>query len=172
MYKNISNFYNISDYLPILNGVVITELIMFILLFLGLIKSDYIRLWYKKFSLSAVIVDVLIIFIGIIITRYLYAKFFNSFNIITFIFLAVMIQLAHDILLYYFFKNIEYSKNSMLDVFKDYAVEKGSKILFGDSLLVISSILFASVLANKNLNTNIIVLVVVIYILPYLYTNT
>jgi hypothetical protein len=172
MFKDISNFENMSDYLPILNGILIAELIAFILLFLGLIKSEYLRLWYNKFSISAIISDVSIIFIGIIITRYLYTRLFSSFNIIKFLLLAGLVQMIHDILFYYLFKNIEYGKNSMLDIFKKYADELGAKILFGDTLLVMAPILIGSLLAYKDTNTNIILFVVLIYLLPYFYTNT
>jgi hypothetical protein len=172
MFKDISNFKNMSDYLPILNGILIAELIAFILLFLGLIKSEYLRLWYNKFSISAIISDVSIIFIGIIITRYLYTKLFSSFNIIKFLLLAGLVQMIHDILFYYLFKNIEYGKNSMLDIFKKYADELGAKILFGDTLLVMAPIFIGSLLAYKDTNTNIILFVVLIYLLPYFYTNT
>jgi hypothetical protein len=171
MFKDISNFNNTSDYLSMLNGTLITELIVFIYIILNNKRSKNVKLWYNKFSISAVICDILSVFIGFIIVRYLYTQIFNSFNIIYFILLGIGFQLTHDILFYYFFKNIEYGKNSMLDVFKDYAKEMGIKILFYDSILVISTVLFASLFAYKNTNINIIVLVVLLYLLPYFYTN-
>ena len=64
---NISQFSNTSDYLPILNGVIITDIIVIILLLVGIINSCVLQTWYRSISLSAVIADVLIIFIGIII---------------------------------------------------------------------------------------------------------
>jgi hypothetical protein len=172
MCKDISNFENMNDYLPLFNGVLMTELLMLILLNAGIIKSEYLRLWYNKFSISATISDVSIIFIGIIITRYLYTKIFSSFNIIKFLLLAGLVQIIHDILFYYLFKNIEDGKNSMLDIFKKYADELGGKILFGDSFLVMIPIFIGSLLAYKDTNTNIVLLVVLIYLLPYFYTNT
>ena len=74
--------------------------------------------WYKKYNLSAVIADVLIIVIGIIIARFVYPYVFGeSFSLIKFIGLAVLIQITHDILFYYMFKLVPRGKNMMLDTF-------------------------------------------------------
>jgi hypothetical protein len=184
MFKDISNFNNTNNYLPILNGVLITELIILILGLLVYKSSPnmkYLIIWYKKFGLSAVICDVLIIIIVIILTRYLYSKFFNSFNIIKFLLLAVAIQVIHDISFYYFFKNVPYGKNSIGDFFKDCFNQNGEglsiwksvgNLILSDSGMIISSVLFTSLFANQNLNTNIIMLVIIVYLLPYFYTNT
>ena len=63
-FKNISQFGETSDYLSIFNGVLITDMIVIGLLIGGAIKSNVLKTWYKDLSLSAVIADVLIIFIG------------------------------------------------------------------------------------------------------------
>lgn len=184
MFKDISNFNNTNNYLPILNGVLITELITLIL-GLSINKSSpnlkYLIIWYKKFGLSAVIVDISLVIIVIILTRYFYLKFFNCFNIINFLLLAVAIQVTHDISFYYFFRNVPYGKNSIGDFFKDCFDENGKglsiwesvgNLILCDSGIVISSILFSSLFANQNLNTNVIMLVIIVYLLPYFYTNT
>ena len=59
----------------------------------------------------------------------------------------------------------------MFDTFKDYADDVSYNAIFADSLMVIMSCLIASYLVNKNTNTNIIVLVSFIYLLPYLLYN-
>lgn len=59
----------------------------------------------------------------------------------------------------------------MFDTFKDYADEVSYNAIFADSGMVIMSCLIASYLVNKNTNTNIIVLVSFIYLLPYLLYN-
>ena len=63
--RDIHNFSNTADYLSILNGVLITDLSVILLLIGGFIKSNVLKKWYKDLSLSAVIADVLIIVIGI-----------------------------------------------------------------------------------------------------------
>ena len=66
------------------------------------------------------------------------------------------------------FKNVPRGINNMLDTFKDYAKEVSYKAILSDSGMMIMASLIASYLAGKNLNTNIIVMIVFVYILPYL----
>ena len=55
-----------------------------------------------------------------------------------------------------------------MDLFKDYAGELGGFAIFGDSLIMIFSAIIASYLATQSNNTNIILLIISLYILPYL----
>jgi hypothetical protein len=171
MFENISNFNNVNDYLPIFNAVLITDMVVILLLIFGFIKSKVLVEWYKKYNLSAVIADILIIFIGIIITRYIYSKIFSEFSIIKFTILAVLVQITHDILFYIFFKNIPRGTNMMLDTFKDYADEVGFKAILADSGMMIMASLLSSYLTGQSLNTNSILLIVLVYILPYIVYN-
>lgn len=172
MFKSISEFNNTSDYLSILNGALITDLFVIFLLIFGSINSKVLVEWYRKYNLSAVIADVLIIVIGIIIARFVYPYVFGeSFSLIKFIGLAVLVQITHDILFYYMFKLVPRGKNMMLDTFKDYANEVGFKAILSDSLMIISTCLLSSYFVSLNLNTNIIILIVAVYILPYAIYN-
>jgi uncharacterized protein YacL len=172
MFKSISEFNNTSDYLSILNGALITDLFVIFLLIFGAIKSKVLVEWYKKYNLSAVIADVLIIVIGIIIARFVYPYVFGeSFSLIKFIGLAVLIQITHDILFYYMFKLVPRGKNMMLDTFKDYANEVGFKAVLSDSLMIISTCLLSSYFVSLNFNANIIILILSVYILPYAIYN-
>jgi hypothetical protein len=171
MFKNISDFNNVNDYLPILNAVLITDMVVILLLIFGFIKSKVLVEWYKKYNLSAVIADILIIFIGIIITRYIYPKLFGEFSIIKFTILAVLVQIIHDILFYLLFKNIPRGTNMMLDTFKDYANEVGFNAILADSGMMIMASLLSSYLTGQSLNTNSILLIVLVYILPYIVYN-
>jgi hypothetical protein len=167
-FKDISNFNKISDYLPILNGCLTADLIIIFLLYNGIFKSYYLKKWYKKYQLSAVIADVLILVIGIIIARYLYKYLFGAFNIWKFTGLAVIIQIIHDILFYLFFKTIPRGYNGMLDFFKEYANEVGINAILGDSFMMILSCLLSSYFATYTINTNIIILIVSLYFFPYM----
>ena len=171
MLKNIADFNNINDYLPLFNAVLITDLFVIFLLNTMVIKSQVLRQWYAQYNLSAVIADVLIILIGLIIVRAIYYYIFDTFSIIKFIILAVILQITHDILFYVFFRNIPRGVNKMIDTFKDYAKEVSYKAILADSGMMIMSCLIASYLVNKNTNTNIIVLVTFLYLLPYLLYN-
>jgi hypothetical protein len=171
MVNNIANFNNTNDYLPLFNAVLITDLFVIFLLNIRVIKSQVLRQWYSQYNLSAVIADVLIILIGIIITRAIYYYVFDSFSILKFVSLAVIVQITHDILFYVFFSNIPRGVNKMLDTFKDYANDVSYKAILADSGMMIMSCLIAYYLVNKNTNTNIIVLISFLYLLPYLLYN-
>ena len=171
MLKNIADFNNISDYLPLFNAVLITDLFVIFLLNTRVIQSHVLRQWYSQYNLSAVIADVLIILIGLIITRAIYYYVFDSFSIVYFVILAVIVQITHDILFYVFFSNIPRGVNKMIDTFKDYANEVSYKAILADSGMMIMSCLIASYLVNKNTNINIIVLISFLYLLPYLLYN-
>ena len=171
MLKNIANFNNTNDYLPLFNAVLITDLFVILLLNLKVIKSKVLRQWYSQYNLSAVIADVLIILIMLIIARAIYYYIFDTFSILNFIILAVMLQISHDVLFYYFFSNVPRGVNKMLDTFKDYAKDVSFYAILADSGMMIMSSLIAYYLVNKSTNTNIIVLISFIYLLPYLLYN-
>ena len=138
----------------------------------GFIKSQVLIEWYKDYNLSAVIADVLIIMLGIIAARFLYPYVFGEqFSIFKFIFLAVGIQIVHDILFYYMFKLVPRGKNRMLDTFKDYANEVRLMAILSDSLMMIISCLLSSYFVSLSVNANIIILILSIYILPYAIYN-
>ena len=168
LFNNISQFGDTSDYLSIFNGVLITDMIVIGLLIGGAIKSSVLKTWYKDLSLSAVIADVLIIFIGIIIARFLYPYIFKEYSLVKFILLAVGIQVIHDILFYQLCVSVPRGKSQILDIFKDYGRENGYKAILSDSAMMVSSILIGSYLKGTSLNTNMITMISAVYILPYL----
>lgn len=171
MFKDISDYNNINDYLPILTAVLVVDIIGIILSYTNVITSKILRRWYKEFMLSAVLADVLIIFIGMIITRAIYHYVFDTFSIFKFILLALIIQITHDILFYLIISIIPRGTNKMVDIFKDYAKKVAYKAILGDSVMMIAISLLASYLANFDANTNIIIMVVFLYLLQYiLYT--
>lgn len=167
-FKDISNFNNVNDYLPILNGCINADLIIIFLVFHNIFKSNYLKKWYNKYQLSAVIADVLILVIGIILSRFFYNFFFDSFNIWKFTALAVCIQIIHDILFYWLFSSLPYGYNAMLDFFKEYAKEVGIGAILGDSFMMVLSCLLSAHFATYSLNANIILLIVSVYFFPYL----
>jgi hypothetical protein len=171
MVKNISNFNNTSDYLPLFNAVLITDLFVIFLSNTKIIDSKVLREWYAKYNLSAVIADVFIILIALIITRAIYYYVFDRFSIVNFIILAVVVQVIHDLLFSLFFSIVPRGFSKMLDTFKDYAKEASYKAILSDSGMMILSCLLASYLVNQSANTNMITFVVIVYLLPYFLYN-
>jgi hypothetical protein len=172
MFKDISKFDNIDDYLPIITAILIVDIIGIVLSYANIIPSKYLLIWYKKFLLSAVLADVLVLFLFVIIARGIYYYIFDKFSIINFIIVLLIIQIIHDILFYIIFSIIPRGANEMIDIFKDYANEISYGAIIGDSIMVIAIGLIASYLANFNANTNIIIFTVFLYLLQYiLYTK-
>jgi hypothetical protein len=168
---NIGNFNRVQDYLPLFTAVLITDIVVMLLLNAGAIPSKVLRQWYSKYTLSAVMADVLIIFLVLILTRAVYGYLFDTFSLALFILLAVAIQILHDVSFYVLFTNIPRGANQMMDTFKDYAREASYKAIVADSGMMILSCLIASYLVNQSLNTNIIVLACFLYVLPYVLYN-
>jgi len=165
---------NIADYtgfLPLLNAVLITDMFVISLLNMEFIQSRVLRKWYAQYNLSAVIADVLIILLVLILTRALYYYVFDKFSLFNFVILAVILQIAHDLLFALFFSSVPRGANKMIDTFKDYANEMSYKAVIADSGMMIMSSLIASYLVTKNDNTNVIVLISSMYLLPYLLYN-
>ena len=166
--NNISNFYNVQDYFPIITATLIIDMIVIILSLTNVIKSKVLKKWYRSFDLGAVIADVFIIVIGIIATRFIYYKIFKEYSLLKFIGVAISIQFIHDLLFAYLFNSIPNTHSGIMNVFKEYGAELGAPILVADALMVIGSILLSNYLVNIPLNNTIIIFIVSVYILPYL----
>ena len=166
--KPIHNFYNINDYLPILNGALFAELVvLYLVYYTPIFNIKTLKKWYANFKLSAVIADVFILIIGLIIARYIYTYFKWKWNLLSFLSLVILIQIIHDILFYKLFMNIPKGANKMMDLFKLYAKEIGASAILGDSIMITICVLASYYFAGLTANSNIIISVILIYILPY-----
>ena len=160
-----------TDYLSIINGALITDLLVIIILIQGSIKSKVLIDWYKTYNLSAVIADVLIIVIGVLLARVAYPYIYGattSFSLLKFTILAVGIQIIHDVVFNSIITAIPRGANRMVDTFKAYAKEVGIKAIFADSAMMIATCLIGNYLANKSSSTNIVTFIVAVYCVPYL----
>ena len=161
------------NYLSLLNAVLLTDICVIFLSIFGIIKSRVLREeWYPNYNISAVIADVLIIVLVIILSKIIYPFLFGNREILVlFICLAVIIQIIHDFAFYYLFSVIPKGQNKMLDTFKSYARENGYKAVLSDSIMIVSSCLLYSYFSTFTLDQNVILLIVLIYIVPYLVYN-
>jgi hypothetical protein len=166
---DISNVNNNLDFIQILTAVCIVDFIFIFLAKKANIFGKQINVWYDKLGMTGVLLDVLIISLVLISTRYIFNFYKIEYKPEYFILIALAVQLIHDILLYLLF--IEPAKrgdNLVMDIYKDYAEENGSNILLGDASMVLLSCLIAMVLKNRNLSDSIVLLILVIYLIPYL----
>jgi hypothetical protein len=168
MLKNLSNFNNVADYLPIFTAALLVDMVVIVQVVFRYIRFKSLDAWYNEFGFLAVLADVLSITIGIIIARALYPLLFSEYYLFAFLSLTVAVQMTHDLLFAKLFYSIPKGLSRILDVFKSYGTEVGAQILLADASMMVFTILVASYLANFTLNTQIIVLIAALYILPYL----
>ena len=174
--ENIGNFTDVSDLMYILSAILTTDVSVIFLARYFKIGGKYLNEWYDQFNILAVCVDVMIIFLGFLVTRYLYTSFFFdrfAWAPVYFMVLLVAVQVLHDMIFYFgVIKNIPQGNNEMMDLFKKYAEDMGGMVYGGDAMLVISSALLA--MAYKAIPTTsfIVITSLVVYALPYiLYTR-
>ena len=168
MFGDISNINNNTDLLYITTAVIIVDMIVILIARDTTLLGKQINVWYDKFGLSAVLLDVLIIVIGFIITRYLFYVIELEFSPELFIFVALVVQVLHDSALYEFvIKPYPVGNNQVIDVYKAYAEENGAKIIAADSAMVLGSAVLAMFLKNKPMHETITLLVSGLYIIPY-----
>ena len=136
--KPVSNFMNDSELLPIITANLWVDLAIIFIAMSGIIfTGKTLKLWYKKYRLSAVIADMFSIILGMILLRYIVYKLNIKVNLFQFILLGIGLCVIHDILFYLFFKSIPRGSNKILDFFKDYAKDLGSTAMVGDVIIFI-----------------------------------
>jgi DMSO reductase anchor subunit len=167
--KPVSNFMNNDELLPIVTANLWVDLAIIFIAMSGIIYTGKtLKLWYKKYRLSAVIADMFSIILGIILLRYIIYRLNIKVDLFQFILLGIGLCVIHDILFYLFFKSIPRGSNHMLDFFKDYSKDLGATAIIGDVILVIWAIILSSLLKNKSKKINIISLFIGIYLVPYI----
>jgi hypothetical protein len=168
MFADISNINDNTDLLYIITAVVIVDMIVILIARDTKFFGNTINDWYNKFGITAVILDVLIIVIGFIITRYLFNIIELQFSPELFILVALTVQVIHDSALYEFvIKPYPKGNNQVIDVYKTYADENGYKIILADSGMVLASAVLAMYLKNKPMHETTSLLIIGLYIIPY-----
>jgi len=153
MKTNIGNFWSTDDLLYIATAVLVVDVVgIFLFRYYPEFFGCVINKWYDNFGLLAVLGDVTILLIGFLITRFLYTYFLEKqygWSPLIFIGLLVLVQLVHDVLFYIgVILPIPKGANKVIDIFKDYAKEAGSKILLADATMMVTSAVLA--MAYKN----------------------
>ena len=99
-----------------------------------------LTLWYDKFGLAAVAADVLSLFLGVLLTTFLFPGAVGLQLVMG----AIFVQMVHDILFYVVvIQGLPQGQNDMIDVFKSYASEGSWKILVADALMITSVVALA-----------------------------
>ena len=166
--KPTINYNNKFEYIPIITANIYADLFIIFATFATIyIKTKSLEEWYKKYRLSAMIADILIGVLYILLGRYLVYKSGLQIGLTAFAGICVSIQIIFDFLFYIFFTIIPKGSNDMLDFFKGYAKEAGANALLGDSFLVIMAVIISALLNKSSYDTNIVFLILSIYLTPY-----
>ena len=162
------NYANKFEYIPIITSIIYVDLFIIFVTFSRIYyKSASLEGWYKKYRLSAMIADILICVLYILLGRFLVYTSKIKIGLTAFAGVCVAIQIVFDFLFFVLFTLIPRGSNDMLDFFKGYAKEISAYALLGDSLLVIFAVVLSALLNTKSFDTNIILLILSIYLTPY-----
>ena len=139
--------------------------------------GSLINVWYDKFGLVAIMLDMGIVLIGFWITQQLYSYLFGSsvkVSLWKFILLFLCIQIIHDILFYFLILKNSNGSNAIFDLINSYGSKHGLYTILGDSLMVLLAVCLAWIIINSdiNLSTYIIYILLSSYFIGYLlYTK-
>ncbi|NBR61145.1 hypothetical protein EB118_12970 [bacterium] len=171
---DIRNFANSKVYLPILTSAALVDTLgLFIWRYTSLPGSPINR-WYDNFGLSAYVIDVLSIMLGVVLTQI--STFFigGAWNPAFFCFVAVAIQMTHDL----FFGTvivpfIPKGHNAVMDLMKDYVkIKNPGGILIVDALYMVFASLLTMLFYNAPAWISWFVLLWTLYVTGYiLYTR-
>jgi hypothetical protein len=136
--------------------------------------GEMINVWYDKFGLVAIMIDVLIVLIGFWITQKVYNYIYGTtikFSLFKFIVIFLCIQIIHDFLFYLLvLKPSKPGSNAIFDLIHNYAKKHGALTIAGDSLMVVLAICLGWLLLTNDVSfsTYIICLLLSLYIIGYL----
>jgi uncharacterized protein YacL len=168
MFTDSKHFTRTADFLPVIVAALMVDIIGLFLSAEDYIRSKTLKFWYQKYGLAAVLCDVLSMVIGVLLTSVLYSFLFPEFHLLLFIFLAILVQMTHDVLFYLVFSHIPRGKSEIMDVFKDWVAEQGGlNILLGDASMIVGTILIAYLLSKYSKGVNSVALIGGLYLLPY-----
>ena len=166
--KPTINYNNKFEYVPIITANIYADLFIIFITFAQIyITTKTLGGWYKKYRLSAMIADILIGVLYILLGRYIVYKNGLEVGLTAFAAICVFIQIIFDFLFYILFTSIPKGSNDMLDFFKGYSKEAGTGALLGDSFLVIMAVILSALLNQTSYDTNIVFLIISIYLAPY-----
>jgi len=165
---DISNVNNDIDLIYILTSVLTIDMILILLSRDTKLLGNTMNQWYNKLSMTAVMLDVLVIMLSYITTRYTFKTFDIPYSPELFIIVLITIQVTRDALIYKFIM-LPYpnGSNKIVDLYKDYASENNFKAIAVDSATMLTSALLAMYLKNREFNETTTLLICVLYTIPY-----
>ena len=176
MFSNITNYNQNGDWFYLVIGAIVVDFIVIVLAkYPGpdpYFKVRALNEWYDRFGVLAAISDITSALIGFGAARYIYtwASFKGS---LLFAACIIAFQLFHDAFFYLaVILKLPKGENQMIDVFKSYAAENGSKILVADALILLGTAGIGSFLKSLPAHYTVSTGLLSIYAMTYiLYTK-
>lgn len=179
IFSNITDYNNTNDYLPIINGLIIIDILVVYLIINGILYSNLLRRWYITYKFAACFIDITTFLISLIIARYIYSLWVSqnneygfTYSLSIFIFIAIISQFLYDFVFAVIINNMSYGKNLIIDGFKKYANKYGILAFVFNSICMALVVLIASLCNNLSYNSNIILFICLINLYPYLLYTT
>ena len=130
-------------------GSIIVETIGLILIYYSALTRKTIRQWYNEFTLGAYTIDITSVIIGAYLATLLTPNFYLQ------LLCVAIIGIVHDTSFGFFINSINTKSSKILEFFKKYAKEYGTKILLVDALILVSTLTVSNVLINYVSSANI-----------------
>ena len=166
--KPTINYNNKFEYIPIITANIYADLFIIFASFAKIyVNIKSLEGWYTKYRLAAMIADIFIGVLYILFARFLVFKSGVQIGLTAFAAICVSIQIVFDFLFFLFFTAIPKGSNHMLDYFKGYSKEIGASALLGDSFLVILAVIISAFLNQSSYDTNFVLLIISVYLVPY-----
>jgi hypothetical protein len=131
-----------------------------------------LNIFFNRFKLLGIAGYVLMLMIILGASRYIYSEFLfmtYDWNPTYFTGVAVLSQIAHDLLCYYLvLTQVPKGSNSVIDVLKEYAESGGSRIIFGNTLLISFVSVLSMVLKGTPAHIVSVVGVLSAYVIPFM----
>ena len=170
MLADIRNYANPAFFLPILAASSLVDTAgLFVWKYTSPAGSP-IQKWYNVFGLTAYIIDVCSIMIGVVLTQLVASVIGGAWNPVFFCILAVTIQMTHDL----FFGKvvvpfIPEGHNAVMDLMKEYVkIKNPGGILIVDAIYMILTSLIVMVLARSPVWMSWGLVLLVFYVTGYI----
>jgi len=177
MFKNISNSYDISNYLPILFSSLLVYIIGLIYIYIKKnnkndIEKKKLNNLYTNFNLSIVLTDVLFLIISVNRARFILPYIFKEYSLLKFILVGAISQLIYDLVLSDLYYLIPRNSSLLFNFFSkknnnNHHLPK-EPIIITNIISTILTILIASFIASFSTHFNINMLISITSFIPYL----